>query len=344
MRISAIETLDAGPLGTQTFDFVDGWSGEVADKILLSGPNGCGKSTLLEGVAMVWRLLGHWLTRNRPLSGDYGFKQLPDWGGFALKIEELSFGNEPIWIGFDKNNTIISKIHNSQYILETDTNQAHGHEIKDNIDNKKFKNLVENYHKMQVSDLSTVLPNVVFLDAEKRKWSSAPVGIGEFIADDLKQRWLSEYQPHQDSWRGQLEAGLLAMKAAKPEKFEQILKHFNQFLNGKQILPDIILGKNRIQVQISNKTKIHRLDDLSSGERQVLIQLYMVERWMEKGGVVLIDEPDLYLHPSLIAGFLAQLEKMVAERDGQLIITSHVPEVWERYESRGMRVQMELQE
>lgn len=344
MRISAIETVDAGPLGTQTFDFVDGWSGEVADKILLSGPNGCGKSTLLDGIATVWRLLGYWLTHNRAISGDFNFKQLPDWGGFMLKIDDMCFGENPTWIGFDRNNIMTSKIQHNQYMIEIKSDQKHKYEVKDNINNKNLKYLIENYHKMKVSDTPSSLPNIIFLDAEKRRWSSSPVGIGEFIADDLKQRWLSEYQPHQDSWRGQLEAGLLAMKAAKPDKFTKLLNHFNQFLNGKQVLPDIILGRNRIQVQISNKAKIHRLDDLSSGERQVLIQLYMVERWMEKGGVVLIDEPDLYLHPSLIAGFLAQLEKMVAERNGQLIITSHVPEVWERYESRGMRVQMELQE
>ena len=64
----------------------------------------------------------------------------------------------------------------------------------------------------------------------------------------------------------------------------------------------------------------------------------MVDRWMERGGIVMIDEPFLYLHTTLIAGFLAQLENMVAERDGQLLITSHVPDVWNRYEAIGQLV------
>ena len=76
----------------------------------------------------------------------------------------------------------------------------------------------------------------------------------------------------------------------------------------------------------------------------MLIQLYLINRWMEKGGIALIDEPDLYLHPSLVAGFLATLEKMVADRHGQLIITSHVPEVWNRYEALGQRILMEARQ
>ena len=35
---------------------------------------------------------------------------------------------------------------------------------------------------------------------------------------------------------------------------------------------------------------------------------------------------------------MGKLERMVEERDGQLIITSHIPEVWERYETLGKRI------
>src|SRR2546425_8252444 len=57
--------------------------------------------------------------------------------------------------------------------------------------------------------------------------------------------------------------------------------------------------------------------------RSVLIQLYLVSRWMNKGGVVMIDEPDLHLHPSLLNAFLSRLETLVTERKGQLLLTSH---------------------
>lgn len=55
---------------------------------------------------------------------------------------------------------------------------------------------------------------------------------------------------------------------------------------------------------------------------------------------MLIDEPDLHLHPSLIASLLAQVERITSEKNGQLLITSHNPDIWERYDTRGLRVQL----
>ena len=66
----------------------------------------------------------------------------------------------------------------------------------------------------------------------------------------------------------------------------------------------------------------------------------MVSRYMQPGGVLLIDEPDLFLHPSLVDRLLSRIEAIVMERDGQIIIASHNPNIWRRYESVGLRVRL----
>jgi len=63
-------------------------------------------------------------------------------------------------------------------------------------------------------------------------------------------------------------------------------------------------------------------------------------RWLQPGGVVLIDEPDLYLHPSLVDPLLDVLERTARELDAQLIITSHSVDIWRRYETSGTRVEL----
>ncbi len=88
----------------------------------------------------------------------------------------------------------------------------------------------------------------------------------------------------------------------------------------------------------------HSLDELSAGEHQVLILIYLLARWAEEGCVVMIDEPDLYLHPSLVNSMLASLEKLVADKNGQLLITSHQPEIWQRYEASGKRIELGAKE
>ena len=72
----------------------------------------------------------------------------------------------------------------------------------------------------------------------------------------------------------------------------------------------------------------------------MLIQLYLVSRWLQPGGVVLLDEPDLHMHPSLVDQFVARVDAIVKERGGQLILTSHLPMIWEYAEARGTRIRL----
>ncbi|MBK9613381.1 MAG: ATP-binding protein [Dehalococcoidia bacterium] len=44
-----------------------------------------------------------------------------------------------------------------------------------------------------------------------------------------------------------------------------------------------------------------------------------------------MDEPDLHLHVSLATAFVSHLRRMVADKGGQLIIASHMPELWELF-------------
>lgn len=71
--------------------------------------------------------------------------------------------------------------------------------------------------------------------------------------------------------------------------------------------------------------------------------LFTVQRWLQPGGVVLIDEPDLHLHPSLISPLLAVLENIVTKREGQLIMSSHATDVWQRYETLGLRYPLSVE-
>jgi len=347
MKIKRIHFFDVGPLGEQTLSMSDDWAGEIESKVLLSGPNGCGKSTVLRAVAMLWEALGYWLDHKKMLPKSHtARKWLQRWGGCAVVFDDvqlaptavgLIFGDlawcektraaypEVSWLGEGASSIGEHGITKHHFYLQTGDWLTHWSDAR----------------KRMILGFDTVdIPNLVFLDAEERRWVSPRRNVGEHLAESPALRWLPEYLANED-WKGQLEASLINLKSTRLHKFHEVIRQLNRFLSGKEIETDIRPGENRLRVKIQNqRSQFHTLDELSAGEHQVLILIYMLARWAEKGCVVLIDEPDLYLHPSLVSGLLSSLEALVAELNGQLVITSHMPEVWRRYESEGKRIQL----
>lgn len=346
MKIRSIHTQDAGPLASQVFDLKDAWSDQVASRVLFSGPNGTGKSWLLRATATLWGAFGQWLHTRSPLparpSDHDRFRQ---WGSFALMLEQTPFGASPLLLVHGTIDFIdtLDRLYPDHALVgervpRSTNGRSAGRELIWRPQGLRLDDWAEARHRMLVSPEGGGSPNVIFLDAEERRWVKPRRGLGEIKPEDLGQRWLAGYHAS-EQWAGQLEASLLALKAAAPERFFGLVHDMNGFLSGKEILTEIRVGENRIRVALRDHAgSVHGLDDLSAGEHQVLIQIYMVGRWLEPGGIVLIDEPDLHLHPSLIPGLLSRLEQMVAARDGQLLITSQVPDIWNRYEAIGQRI------
>jgi len=349
MKIRAIHTQEAGPLNSQSFDLKDEWAGEIAPNILFSGPNGCGKSSVLRAAALLWSAFGYWLHHRKILPKPALEREwLQRWSGVALVLEELPFAGPPSVLLFGSKE-FAERLQQAypdhhlvgEWVARTGRPGAPARKLIWPEEGGWLDRWTEARQKMLVSTDKSESPNMIFLDAEERRWVSPKRGMGEIRPENPQQRWLASYRVT-DQWEGQLEASLLAMKSAALHRFHDLIRDMNAFLSGKEILTDIKLGENRLKVRLKNGSgAVHGLDELSAGEHQVLIQLYLINRWLEKGGIALIDEPDLYLHPSLVSGFLARLEKMVADRGGQLIIPSHVPEVWDRYEAIGRRILLE---
>ena len=182
-------------------------------------------------------------------------------------------------------------------------------------------------------------PNMIHLDGEDRRWVVPTKGLGEVVADDPQLKWLVGYRAGKD-WQGQLEASLITQKTLNEDRYHAMIRDLNRFLAPKEIDPQPT-QELRLQVKTPRTSDgTHGLDELSAGEHQILIQIYLVSRWLQKGGIVMIDEPDLHLHPSLLSLFLSTLERLVRERMGQLVLTSHNPELWRRYENKGLRIQL----
>ncbi len=348
MKISAIYTKGVGPLEDGVITFENDWTEELEFKILLTGPNGCGKSTLLRSIAMLWDAAGYWLDQRKVLPKTHKSREwLQRWDGIAVVFDHILpsdikpvgiiFGNV-FWV-----NDVLEAHKDINWLVGEFIRPDRKKELLHNFtpeSNQYLNQWAEHRKRLILTSDKNDSPNLIYLDAEERRWVAPKRNLSESLPDLLSQRWLTKYVVNED-WQGQLESSLINLKTTQLHKYHDVIRDLNKFLVGKEIDSDIKPGESRLRVRLKGQRGVsHSLDELSAGEHQVLILIYLISRWMQPGGVVLIDEPDLYLHPSLISSLLANIEQLVQDRGGQLIITSHAVDVWHRYENQGKRIEL----
>lgn len=323
----------------ESFDqsFEDSWSGRIADSLLLIGPNGSGKTTLLNVIADLWWLWEICLRRE----GEFPLAPESLSGGMTLArsdlaaIEIVGLDSAPVWIcaGVQKTCREFALDHVDSHRLGVFhpsflPNQSYyaAPGVAEFDETTEFSDWENGWVTRLTENLlgkRQDLPNMVYLQSETR---FLPV-IGEKFSvqpEPEEFRWLARYEPT-TSRKGSLQNYLYYLKVVKESVFEKIIAEANTFLTGKKLNGfDPRTGDLMVEVEGGGR---HPIGDLSSGEKQVLLMLATITRWLRPGGIVLIDEPDLHLHSALTTAFVGHLRRMVAKQDGQLLIASHALEL-----------------
>lgn len=315
--------------------FEDEWSGSVPDAILLSGPNGGGKTTLLNAIADLWLLMSQHLQESQtqvdsslPLMGTTLANSQ-----FAA-IEILDLEAEPVWIGIGDDQTCreFTVLHeNSHRVLSRRSDIAGQRSLfyarPGAIDGQaqRYTNIWQQRWAERLTKnilgKEDDLPNILYLESETRILPTLTERFST-LPEPQEYHWLARYEPT-TSRKGSLQNYLYNLKVVDEKTFEKIIQQVNNFLIGKQ-LDQFDPKTGSLMVNIASGGK-HPIEELSSGEKQVLLMLAMVTRWFRPGGILLIDEPDLHLHESLTTAFVKHLQRIITEKNGQLILASHAP-------------------
>ena len=125
----------------------------------------------------------------------------------------------------------------------------------------------------------------------------------------------------------------VATKQGAFAEIDQYLNSVNQYLGEtKKIGTAKVrgIGKNPVFIEYIDGSQTDLLP-LSSGERQIVTMIYAATR-MNKQSVILIDEPELSLHPDWQRKLLSSMVNQLGDR--QIVVCTHSPIIGANYEER----------
>lgn len=105
---------------------------------------------------------------------------------------------------------------------------------------------------------------------------------------------------------------------------------FDHLLPGKKLEGIIMnpLGLIKILVKDVDSGKVFDIDQMSSGEKGIVLTFFFIRTSMQHGGVVLLDEPELHLNAAVQANILEFLfEHCVKPLSVQVFLCTHSPEI-----------------
>lgn len=315
--------------------------------VCLRGVNGSGKTTYLEAIASLWRLFRSFskppTSLARP-SLDLALFELYSRGQVGILLSDLPGPISTLWliygplehgrVGYQGTVVAGHPVHSPSGSKRTRINYHPDPEL-----NVPWKDLSSYWEKrfdsLRLAALSESrpepIPNMVYLGAENRYVE--PLAAREDLSEPAMEesfRWLARYSPSHDK-RHHIENSITALRLVSPSRFKEIRDRIHSVLSGVELLDQSDSQTMRPLIRVRNGA-LTTLDGLSAGERAAFIALFFIARWMSPGGIVLIDEPELHQHLSLMRINLAVLEEYVVRKmGGQLIVASHATEVWEHF-------------
>ena len=327
MKILSIEFENHPILGNLKLDFTDK-NGNPVDTIILAGENGCGKTTILEELYNLWntngindlRKQGQYATtivcldqseikklqlpnefyRNYFLSGLLRIKQDMSKIAWACYDVEYMDTKDNMW---KKNNDII------QYIIS--------------VKNSIFSTVDINFHADAVTTITSQNLDTNHFPTKRSNVNLAS-NINQMLVDidaldnnDLGV-WVDEH-PNQP----------VPMDISR-RRIKRFTKAFSfMFTN---------LSFYKIDNRNNSKTILFKrgnseipITQLSSGEKQIIYRgaFFLKDIKLDLGKLVLIDEPEISLHPDWQKKILGYYQKLFTDESGkqlsQMFIATHSP-------------------
>ena len=214
-------------------------------------------------------------------------------------------------------------MHYSVFTLTNEGNQS--------IDDHYLK-IIKNY--MQRKEISNANIKKKITEIKEKNKAFVEFGLSiDFFSDKfqktiekLTESELEQVAPALDSYVGSLELRLNALKPLLV-KLQHFRNYISSMLRDKKVIIDAYQGVHIY----NNQNRELDLQNLSSGEKQIMYLFCKIVTSSDNSMVVLIDEPEISLNVKWQRLFLKAVESLIGVNETQVIIASHSIELISPY-------------
>ncbi|HEY7425769.1 MAG TPA: ATP-binding protein, partial [Gemmataceae bacterium] len=310
-----------------------GWQGQVPDLILLGGINGSGKTTLLNFLVDALALITRPIKENFDPILPKSLDAIEAWVDFEMESYEVPHTRLRFLIG-DESFISSHKTDNCWWVFRP-RNGGGFHDSKGN-DLHRLRVTIERWFPKVTIPAVVFMPDDRTLQVPGEHFKAA----GRLVDDP---RFVYRWRPPIE-WKQSLEALLYSLRwedlNAKAEgrfteinNFAAYAAALRGFTGSSKYLT---FERGELVVKIAGSDARHSLDELSSGEKQVLLLCGELLRRWRPGSLILIDEPELHLHTQWQTKFYQALRYWQKERGGQVILATQSGHLVEIGDSGGL--------
>ncbi len=289
---------------------------DVPDFMVICGGNGCGKSALLEALMTAKERAGSY--------GNFNFDSRAvsvDATKAIIKIElkfseqERSFVREHFGNECPETDEIVIEINKGGGARAIKRSPPVGQLLSyydRTTESPGFFDYINAHRHTKKFPLQTWDPSVLSEERTKQTLALSEQKF-QFTKQYLVGLKMKDLQDIQQSGNTDIKDSLSGIKDL-----------FNRFFAPMEF-KDVLIHKSPFEFVISTPQGDIDIDDLSSGEKEILTIFIRFHQLKPKGAVILFDEADAHLHPDLERRYLQALKQL--SKGNQLLLTTHSPEM-----------------